>query len=562
MVNQIGQAARTPRLDFSGLQRRLAALSIEACFYYPSDRHIEGLSPKALFCQRMCQTHRHCQDFLARLAEDSIENPTLKYRCCLPGAFTLVAPVCRSNHDTPLVLGCFLTCSLGPSEELLRAASQLQLDHTALLSSVSKDARRRPEDLDLLTEMMGGIAEDHYRCTKQVYEIESLSQNLADTYEEVSFIYELNNAMNVTANPQEQFQQIAEDFRELLAVRAVLVVLFPEALASGEEQSRIIYSGELPVAAEQIIENAYPRILAKDSGMGIVREDLSHCPIHTADTEGIGQIMLAPILRSDKEMGMIVVLDPIDGRHFDNIDATRLSSLSNSAAVFLENFRLYGSMHQLFLGSIRALTSSIDAKDPYTSGHSERAALISKRLVELMGLPSSEVDHIYLCGLLHDIGKIGVPEAVLRKPDRLTPYELELVKQHPAIGAKIISGIDQMENLVSVVLHHHERVDGQGYPDGLSGEQIPFAARVLCVADCLDAMTSDRPYRKALPLKLAESEILRGAGSQFDPALVECMTRAKLTEYLIELKKSKSLFVPDEYYTRISQVTGDKRTEF
>ena len=399
------------------------------------------------------------------------------------------------------------------------------------------------------------MAKSHLDQSEQGNGVESLSRSLAETYEELNFIYKLNNAMNVTANPQEYFQQVAEEFRQLLGVKAVLAVIFPQALASNEKQNSVIYSGVLPEAAEQIVETVSPRILSKADC--IVRKDLTHCPTYAANMSGLGQMLLAPILRSGRRLGMILALEPIDGRRFDNIDATRLASVANSAAVFLENFRLYGSMHQLFLGSLRALTSSIDAKDPYTCGHSERVALISKRIVGLMELGSWEADRIYLCGLLHDIGKIGVPEAVLRKPGRLTEYEFELITHHPGIGAKIISGIHEMEDLVPAVLHHHERMDGQGYPHGLAGEQIPFRARVLCVADCLDAMTSDRPYRKALPIKLAEAEIFRGADTQFDPGVVELVPKLNLSEYLSELKKNKTPYVPDNIYEPIESLAGE-----
>ena len=385
------------------------------------------------------------------------------------------------------------------------------------------------------TIMAQTVKDTYSRSSEQADEVESLSRNLAETYEELSFIYKLNNAMNVTANPEEYFRQIAENLGELLGVKAVLVVLFPETLISGDKDNIVIHCGQLPASEEQIMKRVYPQIQASDGTYSVSDEEL-------------GQMLLAPILRGERRLGMIMALEPMSGRQFDNIDATRLSNVANSAAVFLENFRLYGSLRRLFLGSMRALTSSIDAKDPYTCGHSERVALLSKKLVELMGLSGMEAERIYLCGLLHDIGKIGVPEAVLQKPDKLTVYEFELVKQHPVIGAKIIRGIQEMEDLIPGVLHHHERMDGEGYPDGLKGEEIPFQARVLCVGDALDAMTSDRPYRKALPAKLAESEIFRAAGTQFDPALVEAVLKLNFPEYIAELRTHKGVQLPEDSY--------------
>jgi putative nucleotidyltransferase with HDIG domain len=203
---------------------------------------------------------------------------------------------------------------------------------------------------------------------------------------------------------------------------------------------------------------------------------------------------------------------------------------------------------------MRALTSSIDAKDPYTCGHSERVALLSKRLAEIMGWSKAQAERIYLCGLLHDIGKIGVPEAVLQKPGKLTNIEFDLIKKHPVIGAKIIRGIQEMEDLVPGVLHHHECMDGRGYPGGLKGEAIPIQARVLCVADALDAMTSDRPYRKAMPARLAESEVFRAADTQFDSDLVEAVLKLNFPEYLGELRTYKGIQLPENSYDPQDQI--------
>ena len=535
------------RLDVAALRKRLARLGLHVSFYRPGSDELESSTPKGRFCQQMAHTNRHCQAFLSKLARQSIDQPTISCDSCLPGAFTLVAGANHPTPETPVVLACFVSKSLRASEELMRTASLAQLDHKALLQSANKQAKYRETDVDLLADVLAEIVDDTYtRSREQAVEVESLCRNLAETYEELSFIYKLNNAMNVTANPEEYFRHVAENLCELLAVKAVLVAIFPETLISAKKKNTLIHYGTLPASEQQIMNRVYPRMLHK--GGCLVRPDPSHCPTYAAQDEELGQLLLAPILRGERQLGMIMALGPREGRQFDNIDAARLSSVANSAAVFLENFRLYGSLRHLFLGSMRALTSSIDAKDPYTCGHSERVAILSKKLVELMGLSAAEAERIYLCGLLHDIGKIGVPEAVLRKPGKLTDYEYELIKQHPVIGAKIIRGIQEMEDLVPGVMHHHERMDGNGYPKGLGAAKIPFRARVLCMADALDAMTSDRPYRKALPAKLAEGEILRAAGTQFDPAFVEVLLKLNFPEYITELRTHKGVHLSEDIY--------------
>jgi HD-GYP domain-containing protein (c-di-GMP phosphodiesterase class II) len=156
-----------------------------------------------------------------------------------------------------------------------------------------------------------------------------------------------------------------------------------------------------------------------------------------------------------------------------------------------------------------------------------------------MNLPQNEADRVYICGLLHDIGKIGMPEALLGKPGKPTPEEFEIIKRHPTMGAKIIVGIREMEDLVPGILHHHERFDGKGYPQGLAGEQIPLRARVLGVADALDAMTSSRPYRNAMPVETAIHEMVKNRGTQFDPAAVEAVMRLDIERLIHEAREIK-----------------------
>lgn len=171
------------------------------------------------------------------------------------------------------------------------------------------------------------------------------------------------------------------------------------------------------------------------------------------------------------------------------------------------------------LATIQALAAAVDAKDPYTRGHSQRVAEYAAALGKILGLPQAEVELIYTTGTLHDVGKIGVPDAILKKPGRLDDDERAIMETHPALGELIVRKAPQLAATLPGVRHHHERWDGKGYPDGLAGEMIPLIARLLAIADTFDAMTSDRPYRKGLGWDVALEEIARGAGTQFDPAL-------------------------------------------
>lgn len=180
-----------------------------------------------------------------------------------------------------------------------------------------------------------------------------------------------------------------------------------------------------------------------------------------------------------------------------------------------------------YLQTIRALAEAIDAKDAYTRGHSERVAVYSSRLAREMGLRKDMIERVYFSGLLHDVGKIGVPDAIITKPDRLTEEEYLEIQKHPEIGAKILEPVEFLRHIVPCVRHHHEWFDGcnRGYPDHLQGDKIPLPSRLILVCDTVEAMTSDRPYRKALPIDTVIRELHKYSGSQFDPACVDAFLR-------------------------------------
>ena len=178
---------------------------------------------------------------------------------------------------------------------------------------------------------------------------------------------------------------------------------------------------------------------------------------------------------------------------------------------------------QLFLHVVGSLVSAIDAKDTYTKGHSGRVAEYSREIAKRFGYNTKQQHDIYMMGLLHDVGKIGVPDSVINKPDRLTDEEFELIKKHPVVGDRILDNIREMPRLSAGARWHHEKFCGGGYPDGLSGEQIPEEARIIAVADAYDAMSSNRSYRQALAQEKVRSEIEQGKGKQFDPYFANIM---------------------------------------
>jgi len=184
-----------------------------------------------------------------------------------------------------------------------------------------------------------------------------------------------------------------------------------------------------------------------------------------------------------------------------------------------QSFELYTRMRKIYLDTIRTLAATIDAKDPYTLGHSERVSHLAVQLARKLDFAETEIEYLEYAAILHDIGKIGIEDRILGKKDRLTDEEYDKIKEHPVIGASIIGSIEFLQKCSQTVLHHHERYEGGGYPHGLKGEEIPRTARLLAVVDAYDAMNSDRPYRKKLSENDILEEIERESGKQFDPAI-------------------------------------------
>jgi HD-GYP domain-containing protein (c-di-GMP phosphodiesterase class II) len=215
------------------------------------------------------------------------------------------------------------------------------------------------------------------------------------------------------------------------------------------------------------------------------------------------------------------------GRPFDAADLQAMVLARRLLAAQSRQLRAAEKLRDALLGLVHCLTAAIDAKDPYTCGHSERVARMAVRISQEMRCPPALVSDIYLAGLLHDIGKIGIKDSVLLKPGKLTDEETRIIQQHPVIGDRIIATVSQLQHVRPGVRSHHERFDGRGYPDQLAGEQIPLLARILAVADSCDAMSSARPYRPPMPAARIEAIVMEGAGGQWDAQVVSAFLRCR-----------------------------------
>ena len=242
-------------------------------------------------------------------------------------------------------------------------------------------------------------------------------------------------------------------------------------------------------------------------------------------SQRIHSVICVPIETPDRAVGCIYADTTGEGEPFTRHDLELLLAIGRQAGVAVQRVQFSDQLRQMLRGTVRALAAAIEAKDDYTRGHSERVTAYALQIGSAMALDEEELRTLELAGFLHDVGKIGVPENILRKAGPLTQEEYEIVKQHPSLGANIVRNIDGAEKIARVVLHHHERWDGKGYPDALDGDKPPVLSRILTVADAFDAMSSQRPYRDRLALEKVMRTMREGAGRQFDPNIVDVFLR-------------------------------------
>lgn len=260
--------------------------------------------------------------------------------------------------------------------------------------------------------------------------------------------------------------------------------------------------------------------VAKDGRPRIVN-DAEACPEYVEKNNPIRNIICAPVSVREKLIGVVNVNDRAEGdTPFSNRDLQLLASLARLGGVALDNARLYSEVRELLLGTVDALVGAIDAKAELFRGHSRRVAFLCSALAERLGADEEERDRIRIAALLHDVGNLAISGTILGKPGPLDEREAARVKEHPALGAQLLSPVQQLADALPGILDHHERYDGRGYPRRLKGEEISLQGRLVAIAEAFDAITHDRPHRKASSPATAKREITVNAGTQFDPALV------------------------------------------
>jgi HD-GYP domain-containing protein (c-di-GMP phosphodiesterase class II) len=360
-------------------------------------------------------------------------------------------------------------------------------------------------------------------------EVAKISDNLASTYEEISLLYDITQNLRISSTDEQLGERALDWLAECLPAQNLVLYLAPVAKESeityrARTEPLMLTRGQPVIEIEQLERLVEHLDLGPGSGPLVANRNVTSTS--RWKFKAIRELIVAPLGEGERVFGWLAAFNHGDGKEFGTIEASLLNSVSAILGIHGCNIDLYRQQNEFLASVVRAFTSAIDAKDPYTCGHSDRVARVSVRLAQELGCDTDTAHTIYMAGLVHDIGKIGIADSVLRKPGRLTEAEFEHIKLHPELGYKILCDIKQLADVLPVVLHHHEQWDGRGYPHGLAGEAIPYLARICAVADAYDAMSSDRPYRKGMPEEKVVSIFTEGAGSQWDREVVNAFFRA------------------------------------
>ncbi|MFH1259935.1 MAG: HD domain-containing phosphohydrolase [Elusimicrobiota bacterium] len=266
--------------------------------------------------------------------------------------------------------------------------------------------------------------------------------------------------------------------------------------------------------AGMVAQNAHPIFVENiETDSRFARSNRSHYPAPS--------FICVPLKVQNKIVGVLNVNSHGTPNQLKERDLRLLTILADQTAISLDNLEMYQDLQQLYMQTIQTLVQAIDAKDSYTKNHLSRATYYARAVAKEMHLPSIMVKNIEWAALMHDIGKIGISEQILNKPGPLTKEEMDIIRTHPGIGERIVAPISFLSDVTPMILYHHERYDGKGYPEGLIGDEIPLGSRIVSIIDSYDAMTSDRPYRRSLGRESAVIEMQKCSGTQFDPKVVE-----------------------------------------
>lgn len=392
-----------------------------------------------------------------------------------------------------------------------------------------------PEEIQDIEKLKNRIKELEYWM--------SLERRESAIEEQFRTLTRLSAILNSTLDPREVQRRAMESATELMKAETGSLLLVDEEknelyfeVALGEKGAQVkeirLKIGE--GIAGWVAEHGEPLII------GDVQNDPRFAKKADKKSSFVTRNMICvPVKIKEKTIGVLQAINRLEGV-FGQGDLELFQMLANQVAIAIDNARLMEDLRQTFYETAEALAEAIEKRDPYTGGHTKRVLTYSMATAEYMGLTPEEMEQLKLSAILHDIGKIGVEDRVLRKQGSLNDEEYGLMKGHPKMGAEIMEHVEKLKGIIPGMRHHHERFDGKGYPEGLKGSEIPLPARIIAAADTFDAMTSDRPYRKGLTDETAINELQKFAGIQFDPDVVRAFINAHKDGKIISCRLKES----------------------
>ncbi len=452
-------------------------------------------------CPGACRAH--CEKTRQRLAQELAETQQDCSATCHAGSKVSALPLTHSSA----FFGSVLVCE--PSKD--------RRQYTAGPTSVAGGSVPDVESGQTMTyvdPLVNSLASLVARDSFHELELESLTSDLALRYEELALLYEIGERIPIRAQTPTVINYIVESLKEV--VRCDVVCWVPQ----GKSPSTVYWVQDSRGGEE--IEDKIRRIgaeinrRAEDKKSLLTINDLGADPVLKDLASDISAASGYPVATEDEHFGTLVLFKLQSGK-FKSGEAMLVSAVTRRSGTVIRNAKLYQELNGLFLNTIRALVRIIEGKDAYTRSHSERVNAFSMQLAVFLRLPSGEKEALSWSSMLHDIGKIKVPEEILKKPGRLTEEEFAVIKKHPGFGADMLSPISQFSHCLPDIRHHHERIDGAGYPDRLIGDEIPLRARIIAVADTFDALTSDRCYRPRFDVEKALEIVAEVAGTQLYP---------------------------------------------
>ncbi|MFG0288174.1 MAG: HD-GYP domain-containing protein [Rhodopirellula sp. JB044] len=380
-------------------------------------------------------------------------------------------------------------------------------------------------------------------------DIESLSASLGEKFEEIRMIHDLTARLELQDDPSETCQELLEQLIVCVSCETLIIQLDPDeddVLGGGlqgigrpielTDLDRVVHAAIVESGIEDLGEGGCADPEMNSSSEVTAQRRAGDRPDWRKETVIVNhssnpdlmnrRVVMMPIARGSVRLGRLIAIRNSNSNEFGTIEVDLMRSVLMVLALHLMNKRQFHEMQSMLEGTVRSLASALDAKDAYTHGHSSRVADLAVQLALRLGLGDRSAEALQLAGILHDIGKIGIDDSVLKKPGSLTPEEFDQIKRHPVLGYEILKDIRPFRHILPAVRHHHESWDGRGYPDGLVGDEIPRDAQILAVADAFDAMISDRPYRRGMPLEKVREIFQKGRGQQWAADVVDALLQS------------------------------------